>query len=169
MASNKVAAGFSADFSNTTGPVQVSDGLHTATIERAGPGVSSNNNLKIDLMWTITDSTDEANVGRKVFDVLTFTEAAFYRVAQLIEACNLDTSGLAGKEVDSNFVKQVADMLLGETIVIETKLKRSPGINPATKEQWPERATVQRYHTYGFNPEAEQVTLLEGEEDNPFN
>lgn len=161
-----IAAGFTADFSNTTGPAQVSDGLHTATIEKTAPGVSSNGNLKIDVQWIVKESEDEANVGRKVYDVLTFTEAAFFRIAQLVTACELDTSSLEGRTVDSRYVKEVADLLLGESICIQTKQRSSGGVNPATGQPYAPRATITAYHPYGFSSEVERT--LQEDADDPF-
>lgn len=160
-----MAAGFVADFSNTTGPKQAADGLHDATIKEATAKLSDNNNPTIALKWVIDDSEDEASVGRTVYDNVTLTESAFWRAAQLVQACELDTSSLEGLDVDMSFAKKLAELLLGESIVIETKIKAG-GWNKAKGEKYADRATVTKYHPHGHRASA--GTMIEGDEDLPY-
>lgn len=143
--------GFVLDFTaKTISPV--SEGTHTATIKSAVMGTSKNSgNPIIMLQWQVTESADEQNVGRIVWDYLTFTQKAFYRVIQLVEACEIDVTQWHGQAMNAEIIQDIATTLLGETIVIETSIRPGTGINPRTDEPYGDSAVVDRYLPYGAN------------------
>lgn len=154
------APAFVMDFTKQTAPPPVSDGMHTAEIVEATPAVSKSNNAMIKVVWRITESDDPSNVGKKLFDYLTLTAEAFWKVTGLCTACDIDVSQWHGKPFNDSVQRELADTLLGETIVILTKVKPNTAINPTTGEKYPDNANVVRYLPFGSNSGAAVADLL---------
>lgn len=145
---------FVMDFS---APVPVSDGLHTATVKEAKPGTSAKNNPTITVRWHIDTSDDPANVGKALFDTLTFTPNAMWKITALLSAAGIDTSSWSGKPFTPAALQEIAEALLGETLVVRTKVQVSTQLNPATGEPYPSRANVTGYQPYGSVPTASDM------------
>jgi len=71
------------DFSKVKGLEPLPVGTYTATVAAATEGVSKKGNAKIDLQWKVNGGPSD---GRIIFDTLTFTDAAMFRVKNTLKA-----------------------------------------------------------------------------------
>lgn len=145
---NTAAPAFVMDFTASTGPAPVSDGMHQATIVEAKPSVSKAGNPMISIVWKVVASADPSNVNRKVFDYPLLTPEGFWKMINILNACQIDVSQWHGKPFTAEVQRQLADALIGETINILTAITASTEINKATNEKYPDSATVKKYLPY---------------------
>ena len=120
------------DFSTVQGVEPVPAGKYLATITKAEAGVSKNGNEKIDLQWKITGG-DYNN--RIIFDVLTFTAAAMFRVKNTMLALGAKKK-FAGNVEPAWFV--------GKTANIVVDIQASTQVDPESGEAYPPRNRVKK-------------------------
>jgi hypothetical protein len=120
------------DFSQVEDLKPIPEGWYLASIVEATPGISQNQNPKIDLRWKVESGEYE---NRNVFDTLTFTAKAMGRVKSALLALDFppDFQG----EVES-------DDLVGKTANIMVVIEASDKINPETGEVYPPRNKVKK-------------------------
>jgi hypothetical protein len=70
------------NFAKVTGLEPLPAGNYTATIVQAEVGISKAGNEKIDLQWKVEGGPHD---GRVVFDTMTFTEKALFRVKATLQ------------------------------------------------------------------------------------
>jgi len=123
----------SIDFSEVKGLEPIPPGNYLATIVKAEEGVSQKGNPKIDLQWKVVD--EEGNFdGRIVFDTLTFTEKALFRVKSTLRAVGFDKD-FSG-EID-------CDDLIGESAMLLVEIEASGQISP-DGEPYPPRNRIRK-------------------------
>lgn len=134
----------SIDFSEVKGIEPVPAGEYPATIVSAEEGVSQNGNPKIDIQWKI-ESGEKATDGRIVFEPLTFTEKAMFRVKQTMLALGYP----------KNFKGDVTpDMLLNKSAIIVVDIQPGNGVDPETGEAYPPRNRVKKVKPLGKKSQA---------------
>ena len=120
------------DFSQVEDLKPIPQGTYLASVVEAKPGVSQNQNPKIDLRWKIEEGEFE---NRNVFDTLTFTVKALGRVK----------STLMALDFPADFQGEVnPDDLVGKTAYIVVDIEASEQVNPETGEPYPPRNRVKR-------------------------
>ena len=120
------------DFSKVQGPEPVDIGTYTATIVKAESGTSKAGNEKIDIQWKIEGGKNE---GRVVFDTLTFTEKALFRVKATLSALGYP----------KNFRGDVKpETLVGKTAKITVDIQAGNGVDPETGEPYPPRNRIKK-------------------------
>lgn len=130
---------FSMDFNKIKGFENLPDGQYNAVITEAKPGTSEAGNTTLTLKWRVTDGEHE---GRVIYDTLTFTEDAKWRVKAVCEA-------LAPFQPDPETGEQwsgeiTPELFIGEPAVITVALdtKSTGKINPKTGKPYEARARV---------------------------
>lgn len=131
---------FDMDFSTIKGFEPLPDGRYNASIVEAKPGTSQNNNPTLTLKWRVTDGEHE---GRVIYDVLTFTKDAEWRVKAVCE-------GLApfqpDPETGAPWTGRITpELFIGEPAVITVALdtKSTGKIDPKTGKPYEARPRVQ--------------------------
>jgi hypothetical protein len=111
------------------------EGTFSAVIAKATAGRSQKGNPKIDLHWKIEDEGPFHN--RRVFDTLTFTEKALFRIRDLLLAIG----------ESKNFDGVVTpDLLFGSRADIVVFMDAGNGqIDPQTNEPYPPRPKIKKY------------------------
>lgn len=120
------------DFSQVQGIEPVPTGTYTATITKAEAGISKKDNEKIDIQWKI-EGGDYNN--RIIFDTLTFTANALFRVKNTLLA-------LGFKKTFSGAVDP--KMLVGKTAHITVDIQPGNGVDPETGEKYPDRNRIKK-------------------------
>jgi hypothetical protein len=126
------------DFSEVKSLDPIPDGSYSAEIVYAEEGTSKAGNPKIDLRWKVIDGEFE---GRLVFDVLTFTPAALFRVKNTLKALGWE---------DSFSGEVAAEDLIGRQATIVVSLQRNTESDPATGEAYPDRNKVVKVKPLGL-------------------
>ena len=122
----------SINFADVKGLDPLPVGKYLATIQVVTEGKSKQNNEKLDLQWKIEGGKYD---GRIIFDTLTFTEKALFRVK----------STLMGLGFKKDFRGNVGpDMLVGKTALITLDIQASATIDEETGEPYPPRNRVKR-------------------------
>jgi len=125
------------DFSEVQDLQPLPDGQYTATVVSAKEGISQNGNPKIDIQWSVEGGDYD---GRRIFDTLTFTAKALFRVK----------ATLKGLGFPENFSGDItAEDLIGKTAVITVTTEQSEGINPTTNEPYGPRNRVKKVSPVG--------------------
>lgn len=119
------------NFAKVQGLEPLPAGSYTATITEATLGVSKANNEKIDIKWKIEGGQYD---GRIIFDTLTFTEKALFRVKATLQ-------GLGFAKDFKGDVK--ADDLIGRTAKIAVDIQAGNGIDE-TGEPYQPRNRVKK-------------------------
>lgn len=126
--------GFVVNFGDIRGPELIPDGDYIARIARVTPGTSKAGNKKWDLQWKIETGDHR---GRVVFDTLTFTQSAMFRVRDVFVV-----TGAAG----SDFSGGVTPAMLQDKIaIIRVTSQASSTVNPETGQVYEPRNTIKRY------------------------
>ena len=106
-------------------------GVYTATIIKAEQGISKAGNEKIDIQWKVEGG---AHDGRIIFDTLTFTEKALFRVKATLQ----------GLGFPADFKGNVsAEDLVGRTAKITVDIQAGNGIDE-TGEPYAPRNRVKK-------------------------
>jgi hypothetical protein len=122
----------SINFAEVKGLEPVPTGSYVATIVDAKEGVSQNQTPKIDVQWKIED--EGPYMGRIVFDTLTFTEKAMFRVK----------AALLGLGFPKNYRGEVnAESLIGKSARIVIDIETSTQTD-ADGEVYPPRNRVKK-------------------------
>ena len=115
---------------------------------KAVAGVSQNNNRKVTLHLKVVDAEDPSMVGRMLFNDLTFTQAAAFRVTQAAKGFGI--LGLLPKPmtVNAENVQKVAEAFMSpEVEPIWCLVTVQPGSkNAETGEEYGPRANVKRWN-----------------------
>lgn len=120
------------DFSKVQGLEPVDVGTYTASIVKAEEGMSKKDNVKIDLQWKISGGKFD---NRIVFDTLTFTEAAMFRVKATLLSLGFP----------KNFKGKVeAADLVGKNAKITVDIQPGNGVDPDTGEPYPARNRIKK-------------------------
>jgi hypothetical protein len=119
------------NFAKVQGLEPLPAGTYTATIIKADLGVSKASNEKIDIQWKIEGGTYD---GRVIFDTLTFTEKALFRVKATLQ-------GLGFPKDFKGDVK--AEDLLGRTAKLTVDIQAGNGIDE-TGEPYQPRNRVKK-------------------------
>jgi hypothetical protein len=120
------------DFSKVQGLEPVAPGSYTATIVKAEAGQSKAGNEKIDLQWKVEGGKED---GRIIFDTLTFTEKAMFRVKATLISLGFP----------KNFRGNVKpDELVGKTAKITVDIQPGNGVDPETGEPYPARNRIKK-------------------------
>lgn len=107
----------SINFAKVQGLEPLPAGKYTATITTATVGVSKAGNEKIDLQWKVEGGPYD---GRVIFDTLTFTEKALFRVKATLQ----------GLGFSKDFKGEVrADDLVGRTAKITVDIQAGNGVD----------------------------------------
>ena len=119
------------DFSSVKGLDPVPAGTYNAVVIAATEGTSQNGNPKIDVRWQIEGGEYD---GRQLFDTLTFTEKAMWRVKKTLQSMGFpkDFKG----EVDP-------EMLLGTSARLVVTIEQSDGVDE-NGESYPPRNRVNK-------------------------
>ena len=123
---------FVIDFATIPGGELLPAGLYNVAVSSAKAGTSRNGNRKIDLRYKVTDGeyTD-----RIIFDTLTFTEKALWKVRQVMQACGFP----------SNFSGAVdPEMFIGRVMTVQLEIQAGNGTNPTTNEVYEDQNRVKR-------------------------
>jgi len=130
------ASPFVIDFASVPkGDEPVPAATYGCTIVHAEATTSkSSGNPMISLRWRIDD--DGEYYHRTIFDQLVFTQAALWRVRQLLEA--LGYADTFKGEINP-------ESLLGESATLQVVIQAGKGVNPETQEPYPPRNSVKRY------------------------
>lgn len=120
------------DFSKVQGLEPVDVGTYTATITKAEAGTSKAGNEKIDIQWKIEGGKYD---GRVIFDTLTFTEKALFRVKATLTALGF-SKNFKG-DVDPN-------KLVGKTAKLTVDIQPGNGVDPDTGEAYPSRNRIKK-------------------------
>lgn len=123
------------DFSNMTEKIE---GDFLATIAHAKSGTSLKGNAKIDLRWNIAEGKHR---GAIIYDNITFTRSAMWKVENLFKALGMMDEFNAGKIKPSD--------LVAEQAMITVAVKASTGINEDTGQPYPDREQVEAYAPAG--------------------
>jgi hypothetical protein len=122
----------SINFAQVKGLEPVPVGNYTATIIKAETGVSKKGNEKIDLQWRVEGGAFD---GRIIFDTLTFTEKALFRVK----------ATLKGLGFPDNFKGEVrSDMLVGKSAKLTVDIQMGEGTDEQTGEVYPPRNRIKK-------------------------
>jgi len=122
----------SINFAQVKGLEPLPVGVYTATIVRAEVGVSKAGNEKIDLQWKVEGGPHD---GRIIFDTLTFTEKALFRVK----------ATLRGLGFPDNFRGEVKPgQLVGKAAKLVVDIQLGEGVDEATGEAYPPRNRVKK-------------------------
>jgi hypothetical protein len=116
------------DFSQVKGLEPIPDGTYEATIVKAEAGLSKKGNPKIDIRWQV----ETEGAVRTVFDTLTFTPEALWRVKNTLLALDFPD--------DFNGDVEPED-LIGRSALI-TVVTQKGDVDPATNEPYPDRNRV---------------------------
>lgn len=92
-------------------------GNYTATIVKAEIGVSQKGNEKIDLQWKVEGG---AHDGRVIFDTLTFTEKALFRVKATLQGLGFPKDFKGDVKVDD---------LVGKTAKLTVDIQPGNGVD----------------------------------------
>jgi hypothetical protein len=123
----------------------ISDGKYDAVISKAEFGMSQKQQPKCDLRWTIEGGDFD---GRIVFDTLSFSEKALWRVKEVLVALGFD----------EDFNDELTpDMLLGMRGVITVATEQQTQLNPATGKPWPARPRIKAVAPTGSNATLESM------------
>ena len=120
------------DFSQVEDLKPLPAGTYLATITEAKVGTSKAQNPKIDLRWKIDEGEFE---GRNIFDVLTFSANAMFRVKAVLTGLNFppDFNG-----------EVLPDELIGKTAYIIVDIDEQTQMNDETGEPYPPRNRVKK-------------------------
>lgn len=125
------------DFSKVQGIEPLPVGVYTATIVKAEAGTSKAGNDKIDLQWKVEGGKMD---GRIVFDTLTFTEKAMFRVKATLIALGFN----------KNFKGTVKpETMVGKTAKITVDIQPGNGVDPETGEAYPARNRIKKIALIG--------------------
>lgn len=120
------------DFSKVQGLEPLPVGTYTATIVKAETGESKAGNEKIDIQWKVDGGPLD---GRIVFDTLTFTAKAEFRVRATLIALGFD----------KKFKGEVRpEQLVGKTAKIVVDIQAGNGVDPETGEPYPPRNRIKK-------------------------
>ena len=120
------------DFSKVQGLEPVPAGQYTATIVKAEAGTSKAGNDKIDMQWKIEGGKFD---NRIIFDTLTFTEKALFRVKATLSSLGFP----------KNFKGDVKpEALLGKTAKLTVDIQPGNGTDPDTGEPYPARNRIKK-------------------------
>jgi len=122
----------SIDFSTVKGLEPLPVGVYNATIVKAEEGTSQKGNTKIDLQWRVDGGPFD---GRIVFDTLTFTEKAMFRVKNTLLAVGF-------KKNFSGDVK--AEALVGKSAKLTLDIQAGEGVDETTGEPYAPRNRVKK-------------------------
>jgi hypothetical protein len=121
----------SINFAQVKGLEPVPAGNYLATIVKAEAGMSKKDNEKIDIQWKIEGGPQD---GRIIFDTLTFTEKALFRVKATLK-------GLGFPETFKGEVK--VDQLIGKSARLTVDIQAGEGVDDAG-EAYPPRNRVKK-------------------------
>jgi len=107
------------DFSAVKGIDPVPAGEYPSVIVEAVEGLSNNNNPKIDLQFKLETGKKDTD-GRIVFDTLTFTEKALFRVKKMLKGLGF------AKDFEGNVT---AEMLLNRRAIIVVDIETSKQVD----------------------------------------
>lgn len=128
-------------------------GMHNAIVEASGGQVSSGGNLMISIRWRL--ALEDGSRGPAVFDNVTFTETAAWKVINLFGALGWSLEPLEGQKFDPKsaddraFVDALAERLDGQRATLEIQMKpdnRGPDDDGNPR---PDQPRVKNYHPYG--------------------
>jgi len=120
------------NFADVKGLEPIPVGIYIATIIKAEEGISRKDNPKIDLQWKVDDGGPYD--GRIIFDVLTFTEKAMFRVKATLKALGWD------KKFKGNVN---AEDMLGKTASLVVDIETSTQLDEEG-EPYPPRNRVKK-------------------------
>jgi hypothetical protein len=126
------------DFSEVKDLEPLPNGQYNCEIVYAQEGTSQNGNPKIDLRWKVLD--DEF-AGRLIFDTLTFTANALFRVKQALKAVGFPEN-FSGEVVPADLIGLQATLRVG--------LDKG-STNADTGEEYPARNRVMKYQLLTAN------------------
>lgn len=124
------------NFANVQSLDPVPTGSYTATIVKAEQGISKAGNEKIDLQWRIEGG---AHDGRVIFDTLTFTEKALFRVKATLQGLGFP------KDFKGNVN---AEDLIGRTAKITVDIQAGTGTDE-TGEPYQPRNRIKKVAIMG--------------------
>lgn len=75
----------SIDFASIKGNEPLPNQKLVAEIKKATPGVSKAGHPKIDVQWSVTETEDGENIGRLLFDTISFAPGAAWRAKQTLQ------------------------------------------------------------------------------------
>ena len=120
------------DFSQVEDLKPLPRAWYLASIVEAKEGVSKQGNVKMDLRWKVEEGEFE---GRNVFDTLTFTQKALFRVK----------ATLKGLGFPDDFSGEISgDDLVGKTARILVDIEQSETLDPETGEPYPPRNRIKK-------------------------
>jgi len=120
------------DFSKVQGLEPVPPDTYTASTIKAEAGTSKAGNEKIDLQWKVEGGKYD---GRIIFDTLTFTEKAMFRVKATLLALGFPKTFKGTVRPDD---------LVGKTAKITVDIQPGNGVDPETGEEYPARNRIKK-------------------------
>lgn len=118
---------------------------HNAEIVATRATMSKNDNPMVDLRWKIVDGNDTDKI---VFDRLTFSANAIFRIDQFCKALGLDPAKeFGGQSIDIAFLVGWAEKLIGECATIKVRMGKASQSDDG--EIYPPRPEVAKYSPYG--------------------
>jgi hypothetical protein len=124
------------NFAKVKGLEPLPVGVYNATITKAEVGESKKGNQKIDIQWKVEGGPAD---GRIIFDTLTFTEKAMFRVKATLK-------GLGFADNFNGDVKP--EMLLGKTAKLVVDIQAGEGVDDVG-EPYPARNRVKKVSVIG--------------------
>lgn len=128
---------FNIDFSQVRGPEPIPAGEYTLEVVKAVPGKSKAQNPKITLHLKVVGGEYD---GRYIFDDLTFTAAALFRVKAFLVAAGYDSDFSGGIDPAE---------LVGVQVGAIVNINESTATDESTGEPYPPRNGIKRYMPAG--------------------
>ena len=91
------------DSVDTSGGIPVERGIYLARCTSAKPQLTKDKKPSIQSVWTLTQTYDGEEISRTVYDTLTLTEEARFKVKQCFEACEIDPPADESEDAAKSF------------------------------------------------------------------
>ena len=125
------------NFATVKGLEPLPVGVYNATIVKAEAGKSKAGNDKIDIQWKVEGGPQD---GRLIFDTMTFTEKALFRVK----------ATLLGLGFPENFRGDVKpETLVGKSAKLTVDIQAGDGVDESTGVAYPARNRVKKVAQLG--------------------
>ena len=97
---------------DTSGGIPVERGIYLARCTSAKPQLTKDKKPSVSSVWTMVQTYDGEEINRTVYDTLTLTEEARFKVKQCFEACEID----APEDESEEAAKAFCDDLVGAEV-----------------------------------------------------
>ena len=106
---------------------------------KATVGLSQAGNFKMDLQLKVTASDEETFVGRMIFDTLTFTQEALFRVKAAFKAFGIAAPG-GEVEVGKEWLETLVPQFVGKEVIANVVIEEGKGEYAGTQ-----RSKIKKY------------------------